>query len=325
MRKRFPIMLAAFLLLALPMMMGPASSRSYVSGNYMLELDGVQQGLIKSIQGGTVYAEVINEAAGPDYFVHKHIGQPKYEDFAMQVGFSMSKPLYDWISASWKMNYQRKGGAVVATDYNYNAKSKRQFTNALITETTIPAMDAASKEPGYLTIKFAPETIRNMKADGKAVTGGSTPKSDAQKTWLPSNFRLEIDGLDATKVNKIDAFTVKQTTVQDDVGDARDYQHEPGKLEFPNLTITIPVANADGWIAWHEDFVIKGNNDQSKEKNGTLSLLSNNRQEVLATIKFYNLGIVSINEMGTEADGIARYQVELYVERMEFEGPGAKK
>lgn len=91
MGKRFPIILAAFLVFALPMMMGPASSRSYVSGNYMLELDGVQQGS-------------------------------------------------DWISASWKQNYQRKAGAVVATDYNYNAKSQRQFTNALLTATTIPAI-----------------------------------------------------------------------------------------------------------------------------------------------------------------------------------------
>ena len=60
-------------------------------------------------------------------------------------------------------------------------------------------------------------------------------KSPAQKQFLPSNFRLEIDGLDCTKVSKIDSFTVKQPIQTDDIGDKRDYKKEPGKLEFPNL------------------------------------------------------------------------------------------
>ncbi|HYF95890.1 MAG TPA: phage tail protein [Symbiobacteriaceae bacterium] len=328
MRRQLTFLMAALLVLSVPFLMGPASPRSYVSGNYMLELDGVQTGFVKSVKGGNVYAEVINEAAGPDYFVRKHIGQPKYEDFEVQIGFSMTKPIYDWISASWKMNYQRKNGAVIAADYNYIAQSRRDFTNALITETTIPAMDAASKEPGYLTLKFAPESIRNTKASGgKAGAAASAPKTEAQKQWLPSNFRLEIDGLDATKVNRIDSFTVKQTAVQDEVGDARDYQMEPGKLEFPNLKITLPVSSADTWIAWHEEFVIKGNNGQDKEKNGTLTLLSTNRQEVLATVRLFNMGIISIKEAANDSnsDSILRYEVELYVERMEFEGPGGVK
>lgn len=322
MRKRFPIMLAGLLVLALPFIMGPAAARNYVSANYMLELDGAQSGLIKSVQGGNVYAEVVNEAVGPDYFSRKHISQPKYEDFELQVGFSMAKPVYDWIAASWKGNYQRKNGAVVAADYTYNATSKREFANALLTETTFPAMDAASKEPGYLTLKFSPESVRYGKASGdKAQLPAAKGE---QKQWLPSNFRLQIDGLDASRVAKIDAFTVKQKVTADAVGDARDYQREPGKLEFPNLVITLSAADADAWIAWHEDFVIKGNNGQEKEKNGTLGLLATNRQDVLATVRLYNMGIVSIREAANEtgADAVQRYVAELYVERMELEGPG---
>lgn len=327
MRRRASILMAILLVLAVPFLMAPAAPRTYVSGNNLVELDGVAAGWVKSVKGGNVYAEVINEAAGPDYFVRKHIGQPKYEDFEMQVGFSMTKPLYDWISDSWKMNYQRKNGAVVAADHTLKPQSRREFYNALITETTIPAMDASSKEPGYLTIKFAPEYTRYGKAGNEKGAAAQTNKTEAQKQWLPANFKLEIDGLDATKVNKIDAFTVKQTAVQDDIGDARDYQQEPGKLEFPNLKITLPVASADDWVAWHEEFVIKGNNDQTKEKNGTLSLLSSNRQEVLASIKFFNMGIIAIRDSVAEAgsDSIVRYEVELYVERMEFIGPGLGK
>jgi hypothetical protein len=294
-------------------------TRSYVAGNSFLTLDGVKAGFLKSVDGGGVTAEVINEPAGKNYYTKKHIGQPKYEDFTIQVGFSMSKVCYSWIQQSWSMNYQRMNGSIVALDYTLQPVSEREFKQALITETTIPAMDGSSKEPAYITLKFAPEITRMVKASGNKKDYGELGKGE-QKVWLPSNFKLEIAGLDCTKVNKIDSFTVKQTAVTDDIGAARDYLKEPGKLEFPNLKITLAETTAQSWIAWHEDFVIKGNNDETREKSGTLSLLSPNRQDVLAQIKFYNMGIFRLQPEKAEAnaDTIKRVQVELYVERMEF-------
>jgi hypothetical protein len=229
----------------------------------------------------------------------------------------MTKAIYDWISASWKMNYQRKNGAIVACDYKLDAKSQREFFNALITETGIPACDGSSKEPAYLTIKFAPELTRHTKISGKAA--GELGKSE-QKLWLPQNFKLTIDGLDCSKVAKIDAFTVKQVAVADDIGDARDYLQEPGKLIFPNLKITMSEVTAQSWYDWHEDFVVKGNNSEDKEKNGVLTFLSPNRQTALAEVKFFNLGIfkISTDKAEANADQIKRVYAELYCEKMEF-------
>src|SRR5688572_26710063 len=190
------------------------ADRAYVAGNFFFAMDGIKCGFVKSVDGGAITAEVISEPSGPNYFVKKHIGTPKYEDFTLQIGFSMSKAVYDWIAASWAMNYQRKNGAIIACDYKLDAKSQREFFNALIVETGIPACDGSSKEAAYLTLKFAPEYTRMTKASGKAT--GETGKA-LQKLWLPANFRLSIDGLDCTKVSKIDAFTVKQTAVTDDI------------------------------------------------------------------------------------------------------------
>jgi phage tail-like protein len=295
-----------------------AELRSYVAGNFFFQMDGVKCGFIKSMDGGAITAEVINEPSGPSYFVKKHIGTPKYEDFTMQIGFSMSKAVYDWIAASWQMNYQRKNGAVIACDYKLDAKSQREFFNALITETGIPACDGASKEPAYLTLKYAPEYTRYTKASGKA--SGEFGKNE-QKLFLPQNFRLTIDGLDCTKVAKVDAFTVKQTAVTDDIGDSRDYLKEPGKLEFPNLKITMSEVAAQTGSEWHEDFVIKGNNDEGREKNGVLEFLSPNRQDVIFTVKFFNLGIfkISTDKSEANADAIKRVSGELYCERMEVQ------
>jgi len=102
-------------------------TRSYTSGSFFFNLEGVKCGFIKSVEGGNVSAEVITEQVGPEYFVKKHIGAPRYEDFKLQIDLSMARNIYDWISASWKANYQRKDGSIHAADYNFNVKSEREF------------------------------------------------------------------------------------------------------------------------------------------------------------------------------------------------------
>jgi phage tail-like protein len=291
--------------------------RSYVAGNFLLKLDGVDAGFVKSVDGGAISAEVINEPAGNAYFVRKHIGAPKYEELTIQIGWWVGKTIYDWIQASWKMKYARKNGSIVSYDFNMEARSEREFLNALITEVTIPAMDAAAKDQCYLTVKLAPEIIRMKKASGKATL---PPVKAAQEMWLPSNFRLEVAGLDCSRVSAIDEFTVKQKAVLDTIGDARDYQKEPGRLEFPNLSITMAETAAASWIDWFEDFVITGNNDESREKTGALVFLSPNMQTELARINFFNLGIFKIAAAKGDAsiDRIPRVTAELYCERMEL-------
>ncbi len=148
----------------------PPINRGYVSGSYLFVLNGVPCGFIKSLEGGSITAEVINEAAGPTYYTKKHIGQPKYEDVTVQIGFSMHPSVYQWIAASWNMSYQRRDISIVEVDNKLNIQSERQFFNALITETTIPACDGSSKEPAYLTLKLAPEYTRTNKAPMKLTT-----------------------------------------------------------------------------------------------------------------------------------------------------------
>jgi phage tail-like protein len=294
------------------------SPRGYVAGNFLLRLDGADAGFVKSIDGGAISADVIHEPAGNSYFVRKHIGAPKYEDFTIQIGWWMTKTIYDWIRASWTMNYQRKNGSIVSYDFNLEARSEREFFNALVTEVTIPAMDAGSKDQCYLTVKFTPELIRAKKAAGKATL---PPVKAAQEMWLPSNFRLEIGGLDCTKVSAIDAFTVRQKAVPDNIGNARDYQKEPGRLEFPNLSITMAETAAATWLDWFEDFVVKGNNDETREKTGSLVFLSPNLQAELGRISFFNLGIFKIAPAKADAadERIQRVTAQLYCERMELQ------
>jgi phage tail-like protein len=296
----------------------PTSTRGYATGYFALMLDGVECGFIKSIEGGTATAEVIAEAAGPSAFVKKHLGPPKYEDIVIQGGFAMGKPVYDWIKAFLETKRQRKNGSIITSDATGKARSQQDFFNALITEITFPAIDAESRDEAYLTLKFAPEYTRSVKASGN-VTAPTRPR--AQKRWMPANFRLEIDGLDCSMVSRVESFTIRRVATTDDIGDARDYLKEPGRIEFPNLTITLAEVGAQSWMDWHEDFVIKGNNADAMEKKGALVFLAPNFKAELARINFAGLGIFRLAPEKAEArsDAVRRFKAELYCEQMTFE------
>lgn len=294
-----------------------AGGRSYTSGRFALELDSQEAGFIQSMDGGGISADVIVERVGPDHIAHKHIGAPKYEDVTIESDFSLLEALYEWIAQTWKAQAQRRDISITTLDFNNNIRGVDEYYNALISEVSLPACDASSKEPGRLSVKFTPEYTRHKKGSGKLekIQGKSQ-----QKSWLASNFRLEIDGLDCSKVSRIESITVKQSVIRDVIGERRDYQLEPTSVEFPNLLITLAEISAESWLKWHEDFVIKGNNGSDQEKSGALTLLAPNRQSALARINLAGLGIFKITRDKVEAssDQIKRVAAGLYVEKMEY-------
>jgi hypothetical protein len=68
-------------------------TRAYAAGTSALELDGQFIDFLKSSEGGFPRADVVSEPSGPNQFVKKHIGPPKYQDIAIQCDPAMPKPL----------------------------------------------------------------------------------------------------------------------------------------------------------------------------------------------------------------------------------------
>jgi hypothetical protein len=273
---------------------------------------------LKSVDGGSAVADVVTEKADSSLIAKKHLGSISYSPLVVQVGLAMSPALFDWINASWTGKAQRKDGSITAADYNLTAISQRDFFHALVTETTIPALDGASKDPGYLTVTLAPEYTRDSKPSGKVT--GETVK---QKLWVASNFRVTIDELDCTRVMRVEPLTVKQPIAREDVGVVRRTGIEPAQLEFPNLKITLSQVGSETWFAWFNDFVIKGNNGESKERNGSIALLSPDLKDEVLRIDLFNLGIFAFGPEKAEAnsDRVATVTAQLYCERMELRLP----
>jgi hypothetical protein len=290
-----------------------ADKRSYSAGHFLLSLDQ-QPALLKKQSGLNIKAEVATVNMGPEQLAMKHISVLKYEPCTIEVGMSMGKGLYEWIKASLDKAHIRKNGYVMACDYSYKAMGYRHFTNALITEITIPAMDGSSKDGAFFTVKFQPEKIEYADGDGADAKGTVNVK---QKKWLCSNFRLRLGDLDCTKVSKIDAITIKQGVVNDAVGEQREDTWEPTKLEIPNIKITLAASHAKTWIDWHRTFVIQGKCSQEDELTGAIEFLSQDGK-TLGSLNLMQVGIFSLNTEDVEAnkDSISRVVAEFYVEKM---------
>jgi phage tail-like protein len=275
--------------------------RGYAAGKYALELDGIMAGWLYSVEGGHATSDVVNEKIGPNNLRKKPIGNVKYEDITLACGTGMSKAFYEWIKAAIGHQSLRKNGAIVTSDYNYKEISRIEWNDALITEVGFPSLDAASKDAAKMTIKFRPEFTRMTAKPGGQVAGAITaPK--VQKKWLPSNFRLQIANLDCTKVNKIEAITVRQTGAA------------------PNLVITLAEASATGFFNWQKESVMSGKNSKANAKTGQLDYLTEDLREPLFTLHFQNLGLFKLTPEKVEAGGenIRRVNAEMYCESIQF-------
>jgi hypothetical protein len=307
---------AAVLVLFLSTSLSAASNkRSYVSGNFALELDGAPAGFVSGVDGGFAAGSVVEElTTSPEYFVKKHLEDPPgYQDITLEFGLGMSPTFFQWMRDALNGIPTRKNGALVALDFQLKIVRRLNFVNAQITRITFPRLDGVSKEPAKIRITLTPEST-NVAAGG-GTWKGSTSK---QKVWVASNFKLGIPTVNSTKISAVESIDI-------------DLPHTPAieicpsecdqrfaKINFPNLEVVMAETTSADWAAWHQSFVIAGQHNDSDEKSGTLDFLDGTQKNVLFSLTFTGLGIISVaNEpVGASGDAIARVRATMYVEQI---------
>lgn len=290
-----------------------AAARSYIGGRYGLELDGAFAGLLTGFVGGNATGDVVKEKPNQDFVQRKHLGSVRVEPITIETGLPMPRSFYDWIKSSIepRPRFLRKNGAIIEFDGSNREVGRRNFFNALITAVEFPSCDAASKEQARLAVTFSPEAVRLSPSKGAPL-----PLQSRQAAHLlRSNFRLRIQGLEQATVrtSKIEPIEVKVATAETGPGKGGS---QPGAVEVPNLIITVADSSAAPFYAWHEDFVIKGNNGQDRERPGVLEYLSPDFKTVLLALNFFNLGIfrVAPDAAAGPQDTLRRSKVEMYCE-----------
>jgi hypothetical protein len=298
-----------------------ATARPYASGYFALDLDGTNCGMIKSIEGLNTKAEVIRLANSGGYRQNAQLGNISPEDCKLQMAGIMGGPLLDWIQAALDMNHVYKQGAVIGYDFNLKSASITQFTDALLTKVTWPKCDGAAKDPAYMGIEFAAQTVKKLKGDGANVQKDLNAK---QKTLRTDSFRVVVDKIGPDPCKRINTFespSVAMKISRDQCGDARWYELVPGSLAtMPDLKFTVAEVDCEAFYAWHEDFVVNGNCSAEAETSIELTYLDQSLKNELMTVTFSQVGIFNLSAGKREdmADGIQRCTIEAYCEDVKW-------
>jgi len=309
------------------------TNRSYAAGHFELSIDGHQStAFVKSVDGGWARAQVIDDPIGAHSDRVKHMGTIEIEPISIEFGLTGASDVLQWIQGSWNRQWGRRSGEIIHANVDLLETFRHEFSEALITETTFPVLDASSKDSGFVKFKFLPEVVKTKKltnnesaSNGPRVAGKIGPQVK-QKMWLSSAFRFSIDGIDEMQyVNKIESFTIKQSVKKMYIGASRYPQIEPTGIQFPNIVGTIGLQNASKLLEWHDQYVGVGAQDVPARKSGRIEFLTPDRKQVIFTINLHDMGIAyaGVESATANSDQIKRVKFELFCPRMEMDGPGS--
>jgi len=262
----------------------PNTARSYAvsslgsPGKTVLRIGGTTVASVERYSGGEPFAEVVTEPGGLLPYSKKHIGGLHFADLEAQVALDAHPTLFRWIRDAWFGNPDREKVALEAQAEGVECALAR------LHEVTLPALDQTSRDRRFLTLRIAPRGVRRT-------TPSQAPEAREEREFLAHNFALKIDGVDCSGVMSIDSFTVRTSLPEE--GSKRKAQ-----LVFPDLHLFVDVRTADPFREWFEDFVIAGNNDDDREREGSI--------------------IYRIAELAPPEKGPRQVRVDLYCERMEL-------
>ncbi|GAB4562019.1 MAG: hypothetical protein Tsb0020_09990 [Haliangiales bacterium] len=304
--------------------MSQNQSRAYSAAHFVLELDGNNVvGVIRSVDGGGVKSEIMTYQMGENHDLWRQIGKPQYEDIKVEFGMSMSDEFYKWIEDFFSGTVDRRDGAILAGDFHYKERARREFKSAIISEITFPKLEGGDSNPCYMTASIAPETLRFDKGKNKDLS--PTIGKMTQKLWTSSNFELKIDGFEdaCRRVTKVDSFTIKQQVHDYHAGHMRDPLRVPGLLEFPNVVFYVPEADANKFIEHYTKFGIGGAVQQPARLTGSIVCRDQTGGD-LCTVTLNGVDIASVvpDKSDSSSEEIKQVKVEIAVERMSFDYAG---
>jgi len=249
----------------------------------------------------------------------KHVANIKWTPGKCSVGLGMGKGLYEWIKQSFDKAYVPKNGTLTVANFDFNAESQMTFQSALITSVAFPKLSGDSKDGLYIDVEFQPEQVRWAKGDGKKINGKYGVK---QKAHLASNFVFEMGSLPCSRVASVDAFTWKCAVSPDQVGVTREPTYHPAKVTTPDIKISLSMADYEPWASAAKAWFVDGHHLANNEMQGSITLLgpAMDPGKPVGKIDLINCGFKKFSKQAFESnkEGIARFDVEFYVEGLKF-------
>jgi hypothetical protein len=288
------------------------------ASRFLLEVDGIPSGYLKSFGGGTAAADVVAIENAGEGFVRKGLGRVRNRSLSVQadLGSVLGTPLFGWVAAACALDHSRHDGVVRTLSYNYKELRLNRFEDALITEVQFPKLDAAGKDPAALGVTIAPESVEFDRGSGSSV-GTTNPKA---KVILESHFRLTIPGLEeaCTRATRIEALTVThRVTEYSEGGSCAPAALLTGVVEVSDLVVSFDETKAEKVYQWYEEAVLGSCGSPAAPRQARLELLGSSQQTLL-TVNLAGVGIYELTPTASNANAETTAQVtaKMYCERL---------
>ena len=187
--------------------------------------------------------------------------------------------LLDWIKDFINATPSRRSGYVFSISPRDEPTSQTFFSRAAVAEVTLPPLDVASRDPLFVTLKFRAEKLEPQPLAGTV----PLPRRDyeaASRKWPASGFRFRIDGVEATRVTRIEELAFKQSPTTAPL--------------LPRLVVTLAESDAKGLSQWHDAVV--GKRQEGGPRIVTLELLAGGRPYM--TLRFDGVVITKMESVG---------------------------
>lgn len=291
------------------------------AGNrFALEVGGIDVGALRTFSGLDLQADIVSEAPVGG-LAKKHVANFAWTSGRATVGVGMGKGMVDWIRQSFDTGSDARSGSVKVADASGRlVKSTLSFTDARITEVTVPRLDASSKDAAYFDIAFDAERVSWSTGGG----GSLVQKPGAvRKSASCSNFRIEIGRLPCARVAAIESFSWQCALATDPIGIEHEPVKHPAKVTVPDLKLSISAADHAAWSDAARAWFVDGRRLEADEMTGRLVLLAADLKEELVAINLSGVGFKAFSHapMASSSDQVERFTVTLYVEKMQFKVP----
>jgi hypothetical protein len=288
----------------------PRSTHPRFAGKALLRVGDTPAASVESYCGGEPFAEVVDEPGGLLPYAKKHIGAVRFADLEAQVAMDAHPALFRWIRDTWFGNPARDRVALDVLNAGSSEARSLELAQPRIREVVLPALDSVARDKRFLSLRIAPRGVQRIpRANPPAL-------ERTERDFLAHNFSVAIDGMDCAGVLSVDSISV-QTQLPEPGGKRR------ALLIFPHIHLHVDDDRAEPFREWFEDFIIRGNNDDDKERAGTITYLDPFLTDPLAVLQLHHVGIFRVAEEPQGPTGPRRVRVDLYCERMELTASGA--
>ena len=294
--------------------------QSVTIARYAVQFDAPDSvNYVRKVDGGFVDATQGADASSHSLLGMKQLTGVDVKPIDLTFGAASAKGLIAWIQASWLARTSLpRNGHILYADNNFNVIFEHRFYDALIQETTFPALDTSSKEANYIKVKLQPRDTEFLRTPTVTALHPSAPKN--QSEFRTNQFRFGIDGMALSHVYKISEFSIKQQVKAFRYGSERLAEFTPTKLEFPDLRISMSLQYADPILAWYEHAMKRGLRDDTNERTGFIELLNPMGKPILR-IGLLGMGLKSVNIGSSDAgsDTVRRLEFTVYTTSMLLE------